>query len=196
MRRFAIRNTRSAKRASHCVSPRNRWRQGLITLLTLAGVTAGLLSLQPQRPRLIWNMSPSVPLGLYAIYQARPDRGDLIAIAPEGALRALVGLYSAKSDRRLLIKQVAAVSGDKVCRHQMAVTINEVLVATAQSRAPDGRKLPVWTGCRVLAATDVLVLTSHAASFDSRYFGPIDASQIVGVARPVLTIPQAPEREA
>jgi type IV secretory pathway protease TraF len=46
--------------------------------------------------------------------------------------------------------------------------------------------MPVWQGCHQLQDGQVFVLGTHAESFDSRYFGPIDGEQITGAAIPLF----------
>lgn len=157
--------------------------------LTLAGASLGLLSLLPAPPVLVWNHTSSVPVGLYSLAHVQPVKGDIIVIAPNGKLRETLARHGALRPNRLLLKQLAAASGDIVCRTRATLTINGVTSAIARAATADGRALPAWSGCRQLGADDVLVLTRHAGSFDGRYFGPIGADQIVGVAHPILTLP-------
>ncbi len=166
-----------------------RRRTGVCLALTFAGAAFGLLSLQPLQPVLVWNHTESVSIGLYSIERTTPVRGDVVVIAPTGALQATLADYGVLPAGRLLLKKLAAASGDTVCRRGVSITINDVAVATAKIRTTGGRALPQWTGCRTLGADDVVVLTSHGGSFDSRYLGPISASQIVGVAHPLVTLP-------
>ncbi len=166
-----------------------RRRTGVCLALTLAGVSFGLLSLQPLQPALVWNHTGSVPVGLYTIESKTPVRGDLVVIAPTGDLQATLDDYGVLPAGRLLLKLLAAASGDSVCRRGLSVTINGAAAATAKTRTAGGRALPVWSGCRTLGAGDVVVLTRHGGSFDSRYLGPIGADQIIGVAHPIATLP-------
>jgi type IV secretory pathway protease TraF len=85
----------------------------------------------------------------------------------------------------LLIKPVAAATGDIACRHGQVVTINRAMAARARVVDAHGRQLPVWYGCRRLRAGQVFVLSGAPGSFDSRYLGVIDASQILGSAKPL-----------
>lgn len=166
-----------------------RRRTGVCLALTLAGAAFGLLSLQPLAPALIWNHTESVPIGLYSVEDKTPIRGDIVVIAPAGALQATFDDYGVLPAGRLLLKELAAASGDTVCRDGVSVTINGAVAATARTRTAGGRALPQWAGCRTLGADDVVVLTGHVGSFDSRYLGPISAGQIVGVAHPLVTLP-------
>ena len=48
--------------------------------------------------------------------------------------------------------------------------------------------LPRWQGCRRLGADELfLIATDSAASFDSRYFGPVTRDRVIGRALPVWT---------
>ena len=51
-----------------------------------------------------------------------------------------------------------------------------------------GRPLPRQAmGERLVAAGEVWVLSAHVHSFDSRYFGPIGAGQVLGTLRQLVT---------
>jgi len=54
---------------------------------------------------------------------------------------------------------------------------------------PAGRPLPRFAADRfTLSASELLLMSDVSGkSFDGRYFGPIDRSQIEGVIRPVFT---------
>ena len=83
-----------------------------------------------------------------------------------------------------LVKQVAAVDGDRVCALGEAIFINGRLVASRYLRDPAGRDLPVWTGCADLGAGEVFVLNpASRQAFDGRYFGITRADEIIGKAR-------------
>jgi type IV secretory pathway protease TraF len=50
-----------------------------------------------------------------------------------------------------------------------------------------GVTLPRWTGCRRLGTSELFVFSDRVPnSFDSRYFGPIDRTSVVGVYKPVF----------
>lgn len=48
-----------------------------------------------------------------------------------------------------------------------------------------GAPIPRWSGCRRLAPDELIVLGESQDSFDSRYFGPVRAGQVVGVYEPL-----------
>lgn len=138
-------------------------------------------------PRLVWNASASVPVGLYS---ARPAtsarRGDLVAAHAPAPVALLMAERGYLPSRVPMLKHVAATAGQRVCRIGLVVSIDGERVAEARSRDRMGRPLPSWSGCRTLGAGEVLLLNpASAASFDGRYFGPVPARGIVAVLTPL-----------
>jgi type IV secretory pathway protease TraF len=157
-------------------------------MATAAGVLTGALSLVSSPPRLVWNFSPSVPLGLYGLHNRAANKGDLVAIAPSGALRETLAAFTALPPGRLLLKKIAATAGDAVCREGTVVTVNGRIVARALDRTSSGERLPTWTGCATLTRGQIFALAPNPASFDGRYFGPSATAQVAGVLSPVFLI--------
>lgn len=153
-------------------------------LPTVLGAT-GLVVLAKAAPDpWLVNESASLPRGLYLRIPAAPALGQVVAVMPPPAARSYLAALGARPDARLL-KRVAATPGERVCRKGQAMTWPRG-VRLARSRDRRGRPLPAWTGCRRLAAGEVLVLGDTAASFDSRYFGPVPSSAIQGVYREIF----------
>ncbi|WP_425973243.1 S26 family signal peptidase, partial [Aeromonas caviae] len=66
------------------------------------------------------------------------------------------------------------------------VRIDGVPSATVLPADRLGRALPSLQLCRRLEPGELLLLSvTNPASFDSRYFGPVSASAVIGVAHPV-----------
>ena len=139
--------------------------------------------------RLVWNVSASVPVGLYRIVpEPAQRRGELVALRPSPTLARYMASRRYVEAGALLVKPVAAVADQQVCRTGAIVTIDGEVVATARATDHAQRPLPVWTGCRRLRAGTVFLLASSVpASFDGRYFGPVATSNIVGRAVPLWT---------
>ena len=158
-------------------------------LRILAAMAAGALftvaPLHGRTPWLVWNASPSVPLGLYRIDPGPVRRSDLVLIRlpPDVAELAARRNYLPKST--YLIKFVLAVAGDQVCRLGDRIFVRGVLAARALTRDSLGRPMPSWQGCRQLASGDLFLLADNQQSFDSRYFGVVSASDVVGRAVPL-----------
>jgi conjugative transfer signal peptidase TraF len=149
-----------------------------LSVLAVAGPRAS-------HPRLLWNTSPSVPVGLYWIASAAPKTGELAVIHLPDALRALAAARGYLGLTALLIKPEAAGLGDVVCRHGATVTINGKPAAHARMADERGRPLLHWSDCTTLTSGQVFVLSAAPDSFDGRYFGPLDRSHVLGTARPV-----------
>lgn len=166
-------------------------RRAIIAASGVALAALTMPSIAQPNLRLVWNVSASVPLGLYRIEPNRHPRvGELAAVRPSPALARLMADRHYVEWGALLVKPVAAVSGARVCRHGHKVTIDGLQVASALDHDRFGRDLPRWSGCRGLGASDYFLLARNVrASFDSRYFGPVAAASVIGLATPLWVWP-------
>lgn len=168
-----------------CASVRQKRR----VMLGGAAALCALLLPAIHRPtlRLVWNVTASVPVGLYSIVpEPAQHRGELVAVRPSPSLARYMASRRYVEAGALLVKPVAAVVGQQVCRLGATITIDGKMVATARATDRAGRPLPVWRGCRRLSAGTVFLLAPAVpASFDGRYFGPVATSAVVGRALPL-----------
>lgn len=187
--------TQSNTTCTHEVAPHPRSR--LRARLALAGFAAvGLAALawaafvQPL-PRLIYNPSDSVPVGWYRVQPldhraASLPVGSIVLTrlpANAAALAAQRGYLPAHVP---LLKRVGAVAPQHVCIVAGQVRIDGVPAAAALPADRLGRPLPSLQLCRRLEPGELFLLSvTNPASFDSRYFGPVSASAVIGVAHPV-----------
>jgi type IV secretory pathway protease TraF len=111
----------------------------------------------------------------------------VLAHLPESAARLA-------ADRRYLpmsvpvVKRIAAVADDLVCADSGIVVINEHVAADTLLIDREGRPLPAWKGCRSLVPGEVFLLMEGVpASFDSRYFGPLPVTSVIGRLVPLWT---------
>ncbi len=140
-------------------------------------------------PILVWNASASVPIGFYIVQPLdAPTVGDLVVLQPPSPLgdwlleRGYIGADVP------LIKHVAALPGQQVCRIGVTISIDGKPVATAKKRDRFDRPLPVWQGCHLLADDQIFFLNPDTeASLDGRYFGPLPRDTILGRAVPIWT---------
>jgi conjugative transfer signal peptidase TraF len=159
-------------------------------MVTPMRAVAGLLALAiaaaltPGRPAVV-NESPSLPRGLYVASAGEIGRGSIVMLQqPDAARRYLVQLgFPAELP---LLKRVAGLPGDQVCASPDTVRVaGRVARILAADRR--GTELPAWRGCRRLGRDELFLLGDSAASFDSRYFGPVRAADVRGPYREVLT---------
>ncbi len=158
---------------------------GMLGSIALMSVLAWI----EHRPRLIWNASASLPIGLYRAEPASEIAvGEIVLITPPEALARFLTGRGHLPPGVPLLKRVLAFPGATVCRVGDHITVDGVAHGQAQQRDRHGRKLPFWQGCRVLADGEVFVMNRDAAdSLDGRYFGPLPAASIVARAVPVWT---------
>jgi signal peptidase I len=140
------------------------------------------------KPPVILNETPSMARGAYVRVGevAELKRGDIIALPMNSASRNYLVKKLGYPKDTMLIKRVAGLAGDLVCRRDSQVTINKRTLVAARSDR-QGNLLPAWNGCRVLSSDEVFLLGDHPASFDSRYFGPVSRSELAGLYRAAIT---------
>ena len=138
-------------------------------------------------PRLVYNPSDSVPVGWYRIGSSDALHvGAIVLTTLPPDVAALAAQRRYLPARVPLLKRVGAVAPQHVCVFDALVWIDGVPVAAVLAADRLGRPLPSWPHCRRLEAGELFLLSStNPASFDSRYFGPVSASAVIGVAHPL-----------
>ena len=156
---------------------------GLVSAATLATLAV------PVSRYAVWNATASVPTGLYAIRgKANLHVGERVAIEPPPELRRLLAERGYLPTGIPLIKRIAAVSGQRVCRSGHVVIIDGDFAGLARDRDRLGRPLPAWFGCQTLRSGELFVMNPAAPdSFDGRYFGVLRLVDVIGRATPVWT---------
>ncbi|HEX8238274.1 MAG TPA: S26 family signal peptidase [Allosphingosinicella sp.] len=163
---------------------REQRSRSTVAALGAFSVTAlvGALFWQP-RPLLVWNVSASAPLGLYAVGSPNlVQAGEMVvAWTPEPA-RSLAAQRRYLPSNVPLVKKVAAARGGRVCAVGQAIWVNGRHVAARREVDSRGRPLPWWTGCRDLGEGEYFLLMDNPDSFDGRYFGVTDRQDMIGRA--------------
>jgi conjugative transfer signal peptidase TraF len=137
-------------------------------------------------PRIVWNASASAPIGLWRAHPGTsPKVGDMVLAETPVTVRRLAAERQYIPLTVPLIKRVAAGPGDMVCAFGSRISIDGRSVATRMRTDPQERPLPWWTGCERLAAGRFFLLNAPLNSFDSRYFGPVGRSAILGTVTPL-----------
>lgn len=140
-------------------------------------------------PRYIWNATASVPVGLYRVEAADTiGVGDLTIVIPPEPLADFLGARGYLPKGVPMLKRVLALGGKTVCRQGSDIIAYGMTYGRARERDSYGRSLPTWKGCLAVPDGQAFLMNWEAAdSFDSRYFGPLPISSIVGRAVPVWT---------
>ena len=162
-------------------------RLGWITGLTIG---AGLLILccRPARHvMVVYNPSESAPRGWYAVTETTVvSDGRYVLVRLPPTVQQLAAQRGYLPMGVPLVKKVAASVGEEVCERDGMVQINGVAVAVALPRDGAGRELVAWSGCRRLRDGELfLVSTTSCASYDSRYYGPMERDAVIGEAIPL-----------
>jgi len=139
--------------------------------------------------RILYNPSESAPRGWYWLAHTPSYQAGMFVFAQLPASAAALA-----DERRYLprgipvLKRISAAQGAAVCESEGVVRISGRLTARSLPRDSHGRPLEPWSGCRVLGAGEYFLLSRHSqASFDSRYFGPVNYSALLGRAIPIWT---------
>jgi conjugative transfer signal peptidase TraF len=142
------------------------------------------------------NLTPSEPLGLWRVVPL--DRtvavNDLVFICPpptaamrEARARGYFRSGSCPGGVAPLIKMVIAVAGQRV-EIGASVAVDGRTISSSSLARRDGKGRPL---ARFPSGTvqreNVFVHSPFPGSYDSRYFGPLPASGILGLAQEVLT---------
>lgn len=141
-------------------------------------------------PRLLWNASPSVPVGLYRLHPLEQvSIGDLVAVQPPPALSDYLDAHGYLPRGVPLLKHVVALEGALVCRSGDEITVDHRSLGHAHAQDRNGRNLPIWQGCYRLGTGEVFLMNPDARdSLDGRYFGPLPRTAITARLTPLWTV--------
>lgn len=164
-------------------------RFGWVMSTYFASLGIGASALFHPAPRLIWNASASVPIGLYAVHPAGALRvTELVVVQPPEALANFLDERRYLAKGAPMLKRILALPNQTICRTEHTITVDGIAMGEALHHDSHGRPLPIWQGCRVVAGDQVFLMNWQSEdSFDGRYFGPLPASAIVGRADPLWT---------
>ncbi|MDN6888294.1 conjugative transfer signal peptidase TraF [Variovorax sp. CAN2819] len=162
------------------------------TLVTLAA-SAWLI----EREGIYLNTTVSIPLGFYRSVASPVARDAFVVICPPAAgaflvakARGYVRVGRCRSGLLPLMKRVVATRGDRVSVVAAGVSVNGLTVAESAPMKADGqgRQMQAYSMNRVLNAEEIFLMGDHSPiSFDSRYFGPLLATDVQAVVVPLAT---------
>ncbi|MER9586290.1 S26 family signal peptidase [Mesorhizobium sp. M0276] len=164
-------------------------RYGYVTTTYFAVLAIGGLSFIHVAPKLIWNASASTPIGLYRIRPTgRLAAGDLVAADAPEPLASFLADNGYLPRGVPLMKRVAGLPGQEVCRNGLAITVDGIEIGKALEHDRRDHPLPAWQGCQRIVSGKVFLMNGQVRdSLDGRYFGPIQTSSIIGRATPMWT---------
>jgi conjugative transfer signal peptidase TraF len=143
------------------------------------------------------NHTPSLAPGLWRItpLQEPLRRGQIVSFCPpdaaviyEARARGYLGAGRCPGAVEPLLKRVEALASDLVVIDAAGVAVNGIrLVGTSPLEADgQGRRIAgIGLGSWVIGADAFWAGSAHQQGFDSRYFGPVPISHVLGVARPL-----------
>ncbi|WP_434782601.1 S26 family signal peptidase [Ferrovum myxofaciens] len=175
------------------ITPRSRRRARLLLAMLSACGLAALVwaSFATPSAQVVYNPSSSVPVGWYRIEPVNSPANSLhvgsIVLARLPAEPAALAAQRGYLPPHIpLLKRIGAIAPQRVCIVDGVVRIDGVPVAAVLRADRLDRPLPSWPQCRALVEGELFLLSAtNPASFDSRYFGPIAASAVIGTAQPI-----------
>lgn len=142
------------------------------------------------------NLTPSEPLGIWRIepLSRAPLVGDLVFVCPpptpqfeDARRRGYLRWGSCIGGFAPLIKTVAALARQRVeIGDQVVIDGRPIEASSVRTRDGKGRVLVPYAG-GIVPPGYLFLHSSFESSYDSRYFGPVPGSGILGLARPVFT---------
>ena len=159
------------------------------------GVGAIALSTAIDMPTMfLWNASPSAPIGLYRLQLIdHLGPGDLVAVAAPSPIAAFIAERGYLPPDIPLLKHVAGLPGQVICRIGHSITVDGISLGEAQHTDSHSRPMPVWRGCHRITSDEVFLMNPDAEnSLDGRYFGPIPRNALLAEAIPIwITVDHA-----
>ncbi|MBM3095023.1 conjugative transfer signal peptidase TraF [Agrobacterium sp. SHOUNA12C] len=171
-------------------------RRGAVVFVTLTGSLMVALEGIGLVGGIRLNLTPSEPIGIWRIepLSRAPLVGDLAFICPpptppiqEAWQRGYLRRGLCAGGFAPLIKTVVALPGQHVAIGDI-VKIDGAVLDASRIRESDGQGRPIipYSG-GIVPPGHVFLHSSFASSYDSRYFGPIPDSGLLGLAKPILT---------
>ena len=160
----------------------------IVALGCVGVLMVGLSVFMRPTPWLLYNPSPSEPIGFYRASFAAPTPGQLISFKVPERGRAYAAHHLAYVLRNSILKEIAAGQGSTVCADHGTLSIDGRARAIIADHDQQGALLPHWQGCQLLGAGEYFVFSNRIPnSYDSRYYGPVSSHEVLGVYAPLWT---------
>ena len=171
-------------------------RRAVLLFLSGAAVVMSALAATGFAGGFRLNLTPSEPLGLWRIeeFQRPVAIGDLVFLCPpttavfeEAWRRGYLRRGLCPGGFAPLIKSVAALPGQRVdITDHVLIDGRQVPASSVWRTDGEGRAINPDPGGFV-PPHHLFLQSPFASSYDSRYFGPVPISGLLGLALPVLT---------
>jgi len=134
----------------------------------------------------VYNYTDSLPKGFYRI-EKKPlyHRGDLLVFKVPEEVRQIVKDRHWLRDNGFLVKPLIGLRGDFVCTRFGRFKVAGHDFGGIEKSDKEGRKLPEYDAYGVVQSGFLVGIEGMANSFDSRYYGPIQESAVLGIAVPL-----------
>ena len=144
------------------------------------------------------NTTRSIPVGLYWTSSKPVEKGTYVLLCPppveaiaEAKRRGYLTTGFCPGKLGYMMKKILAAKDDTVTISDAGVSVNGALLPFSTPLTLDraGRPLPRYQSASfVIGNSEVLLMSDvSGTSFDGRYFGPVNRSQIKTVIVPVIT---------
>ncbi|MGL5853894.1 MAG: signal peptidase I [Cetobacterium sp.] len=129
----------------------------------------------------VLNLSPSMQKGIYLLKEIDElKKGDVVVLnIPSNIKEILYSRGYLPKNIKTLLKEVVAVEGDCVEVDHNKLYINGEFKGDIAEVDLKGRKLVSFVKAGVLKSGEVFLLGRGKNSFDSRYFGAVEKSEIL-----------------
>lgn len=167
-------------------------------LWTIAPLVVGVAMGSAYAGGIRWNMTPSMPLGLYRVQpiHGAVSRGEVVTLCldPEpatfGRERGYLTGGECPNNVELLIKTVVAIPGDEVKISDTGLFVNGVQNPHSKALPVDDLNRPIFSvkeGAYQVNDGQVWVIgDSDPRSYDSRYYGAVPIVNLHGRAIPLI----------
>jgi len=151
-------------------------------LVLVFGLVIGLGGLLFEQLGFRFNLTPSMPKGLYRISDAAPERGDLVTFclddpwfASLARERGYLRPGACPNELEPLLKAVVGTAGDHVYLTRGGVWLNGDLLPDSEIRFEDSLQRPLpptaLRSGRIPPDMALVMSNGHPGGFDGRYFG-------------------------
>lgn len=139
-------------------------------------------------PLILINYTDSLPHGFYLVRSRVPRQQEIAAFYLPTPVAWQYRDRAWLIPDAIFLKPVAFYSGTRLCWRAHRMLANSRKIAILKNFDARGLPLRYPRGCLTLKSKEIFALSTFSRnSFDSRYFGPIQRTSVIGTATPLLT---------